>query len=71
MSNKVFICDFNNCERIFKAKYSLTRHIQSKHFKKKKYACKHCNKTFALSHNLKEHEFIHTQASPFICGIDG
>lgn len=71
MSKKVYICEFNECERMFKAKYSLTRHIKSKHFKKKKYVCKHCNKKFALQHNLKEHEFIHTQALPYVCGIDG
>ena len=68
---KVYICDFNECEKMFKAKYSLTRHIKSKHFKKKKFIWKHCNKKFALLHNLKEHEYIHTQALPFVCGIDG
>lgn len=71
MSKKVYICDFIECERMFKAKYSLTRHIKSKHFKKKKFLCKQCNKRFALQHNLKEHEFIHTQALPYVCGIDG
>jgi uncharacterized Zn-finger protein len=56
---------------MFKAKYSLTRHIKTKHFKNRKFKCKHCDKKFALAHNLKEHEFIHTQALPYVCGIDG
>lgn len=68
---KFFICDHLGCERIFKAKYSLMRHVKTKHLKKKKFECKHCGKKFALQHNLKEHEYIHTQALPFICGIDG
>jgi uncharacterized Zn-finger protein len=68
--DKVYICDFKGCETMFKAKYSLTRHIRSKHFKKK-LECKHCDKKFALSHNLKEHEFIHSQALPYVCGIGG
>ena len=71
MSKKVFIWDVNNWERIFNAKYSLTRHISSKHYKKKRFECKNWGKKFSLSHNLKEHEFVHTQALPFVCGIDG
>ena len=47
------------------------RHVKSKHLKKKKFVWKHCDKKFALQHNLKEHEYIHTQALPFVCGING
>ncbi|CAI2366772.1 unnamed protein product [Moneuplotes crassus] len=56
---------------MFKAKYSLTRHIRAKHFKTKKHECSTCGKKFSLAHNLKEHEHIHSQALPYICGIDG
>lgn len=71
MSAKSFICDYHEWERIFNSKYSLMRHTKSKHLKKKKYECDHWNKKFALQHNLKEHEYIHTQSLPFVWGIDG
>ena len=71
MSNKVYICDFRDCEKIFNSKYCLNRHITSKHYKKKKFECKQCGKKFSLAHNLTEHEYIHTQELPFVCGIDG
>ena len=71
MSKKAYICDFLDWEMIFNSKYWLNRHITSKHFKNKKFEWKQWGKKFALSHNLKEHEYVHTQELPFVCGIDG
>jgi len=36
-----------------------------------KFACRFCSKRFALEQYKKEHEYIHTNETPYICGLDG
>ena len=67
---KIFICDWNGCEKKFPGKFSLKRHMFT-HSKRKKHKCKHCEKRFALPQYLKEHEFTHTGENPFVCDFKG
>jgi len=69
-SKPIFICDFNNCEKIFTTKYSLHRHSLT-HNVKKAHVCKQCDKKFTIKQNLIEHEFVHTGELPYACNIDG
>ena len=66
----IFICDIQNCEKIFTTKYSLARHMQT-HRKKKAFKCKECDKTFSIKQNLIEHEFVHTGELPYVCNFEG
>jgi len=70
MGKKVYKCDLKDCEKLFSSKFSLKRH-NMKHFNNKKYKCDHCKKAFVLPQYLEEHEYTHTGAKPFVCGING
>ncbi len=70
MPPKSFKCDILKCDKCFKTKYSLKRHMKI-HKIKKEWECKLCQKQFALQQYLIEHEFIHSGQKPFLCGIDG
>ena len=57
-----------------KGKYSMTKHLQTKHKinePKKKFKCEICNKAFAITAKLKEHTNSHTGAKPFLCKFCG
>ena len=45
-STKLFMCDLNGCEQVFKSKFSLKRHFKKHYVKKLK--CKWCDKVFGL-----------------------
>lgn len=66
----IFICEFNNCEKIFTTKYSLLRHTLT-HSKKKAFKCKECDKKFSIKQNLVEHEFVHTGELPYVWNFNG
>ena len=63
---------YNNlfCLLMYSTKFALKRHSVT-HSGKKKFACRFCSKRFALEQYQKEHEYIHTNETPYICGIDG
>lgn len=65
---KIHKCDIRDCEKLFSTKYSLKRHIM-RHTNQKRHICKHCMKGFVLPQYLEEHEYTHTGAKPFICGV--
>lgn len=70
MGKKLYKCDMRECEKLFSSKFSLKRHYM-KHTNKKQHTCKHCQKAFVLPQYLEEHEYTHTGAKPFICGVNG
>jgi uncharacterized Zn-finger protein len=69
-SDKKYKCDILNCNKCFKTKYSLKRHMKT-HKINKEFKCSRCNKQFTLQQYLTEHEFTHTRAKPFACEIGG
>ena len=63
---KIFECDILGCGATFNSKFSLQRHY-NKHYSKKDFKCKHCDKRFAMPQYRDEHEFTHTGERPYRC----
>lgn len=70
MSQKLFRCDVMACDKVFKTKYSLKRHMKI-HKIKKEWQCKKCHKQFALQQYLVEHDYTHSRLKPFLCNLNG
>ncbi|GAN03949.1 hypothetical protein MAM1_0052d03405 [Mucor ambiguus] len=58
---KLFLCEYDDCGKLFKRSEHLKRHIKSIHTKEKPYSCpyKDCGKSFARTDNLSQHIRIH------------
>ncbi|KAL9538126.1 hypothetical protein MBANPS3_011179 [Mucor bainieri] len=58
---KQFLCEYDDCGKLFKRSEHLKRHIKSIHTKEKPYSCpyKDCGKSFARTDNLSQHIRIH------------
>lgn len=67
MVNYAYVCNFQDCFRTFRTKFNLKRHINSFHFKLKRFKCEQCSKCFASKQNLKEHSYIHTGERFYKC----
>lgn len=67
---KNFVCSQPGCNKEYSTKFALKRHLIT-HSGKRQFACKLCDRKFALEQYLKEHEYIHTNETPYVCGIDG
>ena len=65
-----FICIYAECNRAFKTRFSMKRHMLI-HSQIKEYKCPYCEKEFALIQYLKEHIYTHTKVKPYACGISG
>lgn len=69
-SNELFVCPYEGCGRMFKAQFSMNRHLVV-HSQVKNQLCKYCGKAFTLPQYLREHEYTHTKELPYICGVKG
>lgn len=58
------------CEKLFKTKRTLKRHMKNIH-EKRKYVCAICSKPFRKNQHLKSHEYEHTGIKPFLCHHEG
>ena len=67
---QTFACTWEGCGRLFRAQFSLNRHMVL-HLETKKYTCKLCQKGFSLPQYLREHEYTHTKELPYECGVAG
>jgi len=65
-----FKCPYEGCGRLFRAQFSLNRHMIL-HTQNKRYKCKFCDRTFSLPQYLREHEYTHTKEMPYECGVNG
>ena len=67
MEGSSFICYYETCNKSYKTKFNLRRHINSFHLKLKNFKCEECSKCFVSKQNLKEHYYIHTGEKLFQC----
>ena len=65
-----YVCAYPGCHKEYSTKFALKRHALT-HSKVKKFECRYCTRKFALDQYRKEHEYIHTNETPYVCGIDG
>lgn len=70
MDQQKFVCPWPGCGRLFRAQFSLNRHMVI-HTDAKKYTCHICQRSFSLPQYLREHEYTHTKELPYVCGIAG
>lgn len=68
---KIYSCGFNYCDKEYSSKFSLERHIQIIHLKKKEVECELCHKKFRVMQNLVEHKYIHQNIKPYECELCG
>ncbi|OMJ87993.1 hypothetical protein SteCoe_10146 [Stentor coeruleus] len=66
-----YICQFPGCFKQYKNRCNLKRHEEAFHTENKKFQCVHCKKILSSKQNLKEHEFIHTNQTPYVCREPG
>ena len=69
-SKRLYVCDYSNCKKKYKTKYSLRRHYLT-HAGVRKHGCPYCGKHFILAQYLREHIYIHTGELPFACTYPG
>ena len=67
---KQFVCTHQGCSKEYSTKFALKRHAVT-HTKKRQFNCRFWNKKFALEQYQKEHEYIHTNETPYVWGVDG
>ena len=68
---QVFPCEFPDCKKELNSAFSLRRHYYLMHSKGKHFCCRYCGKAFSLKQYLIEHELMHTNEMPFVCGFNG
>ena len=68
---RLFCCSFGECDREYKSKFILKKHILIWHLNSISFTCKVCNKKFVSKQNLREHNFIHLNKKPFRCTFCG
>ena len=70
-SEEIFHCPYEGCGKALNSNFSLRRHMQLVHVQAKALECRHCGKRFSLKQYLLEHEYMHTNELPFLCGVNG
>ena len=61
MEEFLYKCYYDRCNKSYRTKYNLRRHINSNHLCIKEFSCPICSKTFASKQNLQGHENLHKQ----------
>ena len=68
---ELFHCPVPDCAKQLNSSFSLRRHMQLVHSEHKALSCRFCGKAFSLKQYLMEHEYMHTEELPFLCGVNG
>ena len=63
----LYCCMYANCNKEYRTKQNLKRHISISHLLSKQITCSICSKKFLNSINIKEHYLIHTNSKPYRC----
>ncbi|XP_050359476.1 zinc finger protein 26-like isoform X2 [Nymphalis io] len=66
---KVLTCEF--CGNCYTWKPYFLAHMKRRHGAEKKHQCKHCDKTFLMKYELKNHMVRHTGERNYLCGLCG
>ena len=66
-----FRCPHATCYRTYNSEKNLRRHTRAFHSDSLKYQCEYCGKQLASSQNLREHTYLHTGETPYLCGFPG
>ena len=56
-----------DCSRTYSSQANLLRHMRIQHSGVQRFKCPYCEKTLATAHTLKEHIYLHTGESPYVC----
>jgi insecticidal toxin complex protein TccC len=64
-----YCCPYDQCEKEYKSKFNLRRHVLYNHLGHKPFSCSVCNTKFVSKQNLIEHQFRHTGAKPYKCTV--
>ena len=66
--DRPFVCTYEGCEKTFKKREKMKRHIDCVHHKLKPHACQLCELAFSRKDKLKRHiSNIHFHEKPFSC----
>ena len=65
-----FVCYESNCQKSFKSKGLLQRHLIT-HSNEKSFKCDECKRRFGLKEILLQHKQIHSKQMPFKCDVIG
>ena len=69
MVNRIlYCCMAPECQKTYKSKFNLKRHVDIVHLNVRQYKCSVCDCTFTAKQSLKEHSSLHSSLS-FRCNL--
>ena len=71
MKVTLYCCPMPFCNKEYKNKFNLKRHMEIIHFHIKPFNCLECQQEFVSKQNLREHSFIHSGLKPYKCSYCG
>lgn len=66
-----FCCGAPYCGKVYYSRFTLKRHVEVTHMKKRQAICPECGHTFATKQNLREHLHLHSVLKTFHCDLCG
>lgn len=69
LSITLFCCPVEGCNKEYKSRFNLKRHVECNHLGRKPFTCEVCNRSFVSKLILTEHQFIHSGEKPYTCSV--
>lgn len=63
----IYCCPVNNCNKEYKTKYNLKKHVEMLHLDRQFFICDLCDKSLSSKQVLDEHMNKHLGIKPFKC----